>query len=97
MMICVNSYELVDHSLKAPENRQIVKYGRESCGVGTKNHYAGEDQQQFSSQSIPIRTVCQARNSKKQGFALLPASCWFLLGLFFDPEYGGDVFLRNVC
>jgi hypothetical protein len=21
----------------------------------------------------------------------------FLLGLFFDPEEGGDMFLRNVC
>jgi hypothetical protein len=21
----------------------------------------------------------------------------FLLGLFFDPEYGGDIFLRNVA
>jgi hypothetical protein len=20
----------------------------------------------------------------------------FLLGLFFDPEYGGDIFLRNI-
>jgi hypothetical protein len=29
----------------------------------------------------------------------LLATCFhtgFLLGLFFDPEYGGDIFLRNV-
>jgi hypothetical protein len=25
------------------------------------------------------------------------SSCWFLLGLLFDPEAGGDVFLRNGC
>jgi hypothetical protein len=27
---------------------------------------------------------------------LPPASVGFLLGSFFDPEYGGDMFLRNV-
>jgi hypothetical protein len=24
------------------------------------------------------------------------AACWFLAGLFSDPENGGDMFLRNV-
>jgi hypothetical protein len=23
-------------------------------------------------------------------------SCWFFLGLFFDPENGGNILLRNV-
>jgi hypothetical protein len=30
----------------------------------------------------------------------LPLTCFltdFLLGLFFDPEDGGDIFLRNIC
>jgi hypothetical protein len=25
------------------------------------------------------------------------SSTGFLLGFFFDPEHGGDMFLRNVC
>jgi hypothetical protein len=28
---------------------------------------------------------------------LQPASAGFLLGLHFDPEDGGDMFLRKVC
>jgi hypothetical protein len=28
--------------------------------------------------------------------SVLLTSCWYLAGLFFDPEDGGDIFLRNV-
>jgi hypothetical protein len=33
-------------------------------------------------------------NQLKQN--LIPASCWFFHGLFFNPDDGGDIFLRNV-
>jgi hypothetical protein len=39
------------------------------------------------------RRVTQVRNSKKQA---LFATC-FLLSFFFNLEYGGSVFLRNLC
>jgi hypothetical protein len=37
----------------------------------------------------------QKKPSKKPGLYVLHAG--FLLGLFFDPENRGDMFLRNVC
>jgi hypothetical protein len=46
-------------------------------------------------------TIRQARNQREEGRKLSPllATCLhagFLLGLFFDPEDGGDMFLRNI-
>jgi hypothetical protein len=32
----------------------------------------------------------------RQADCLLPASSWFLAWIFFNPEDGGDLFLRNV-
>jgi hypothetical protein len=40
-----------------------------------------------------------SRTLTKPDPCALPATCFhagFLLGLFFDPEDGGDIFLRNV-
>jgi hypothetical protein len=34
-------------------------------------------------------------NTVLSGAFMIPSSCWFLLGLLFDPEAGGDGFLRN--
>jgi hypothetical protein len=42
------------------------------------------------------RRVSQARNQQKQEAGWAPASGTFLLGLLFDPEDGGDMFVRNV-
>jgi hypothetical protein len=45
------------------------------------------------------RRLGRTRRIHLQGHAehwLLPASCWFHLGLPFDPEDGGDTFLQNV-
>jgi hypothetical protein len=36
-------------------------------------------------------------NAVLSGAFMVLSSCWFLLGLLFDPEAGGDVFLRNGC
>jgi hypothetical protein len=41
----------------------------------------------------PPSSGCKNKARKKPGCYLLHAG--FLLGLFFDPEDGGDTFLRN--
>jgi hypothetical protein len=38
---------------------------------------------------------CSVRKQYVYGTSLLSASCSILLGLFFDTEDGGDMFLRN--
>jgi hypothetical protein len=43
------------------------------------------------------KTPCSPVKVNQQETArLLPALCWFLFALFFDPEDGVDMFLRNV-
>jgi hypothetical protein len=41
------------------------------------------------------RTLCGPLKVKQS--SLLPASRWFLLGLFFNPQDGSYMFIRNVC
>jgi hypothetical protein len=36
------------------------------------------------------------RNAGKGCKEMKMLTCWFLLNYFFDPEDGGDTFLRNV-
>jgi hypothetical protein len=43
-----------------------------------------------------MRWLCQTGFSTHGFFSLPPASAGLLLGLIFDPEYGGDMFLWNV-
>jgi hypothetical protein len=40
------------------QSRQRVKYGLSPVGLGTKNHCAGEDHQQFISQSVSLELHC---------------------------------------
>jgi hypothetical protein len=40
--------------------------------------------------------ISQSRDQRKAGFACYPVQAGLLLGLFFDPEVGGDIFLRKV-
>jgi hypothetical protein len=67
----------------------------ESRSLESKNFCAGEDQQQYSSNPVSIYTVCQARNRKKQISAYYILHVDFFLGLFFGPDEGGDLSLRN--
>jgi hypothetical protein len=46
----------------------------------------------------PLSSGSKSKKRKKPAeveLSLLPTSASFLLGLFFDPEYGGDMFLQN--
>jgi hypothetical protein len=57
-----------------------------------KGHFVGK-----YSLHLQGRRISQARNRRKISLALL-ATCvhaGFLLGLYIDPEDGGDMFIRN--
>jgi hypothetical protein len=46
---------------------------------------------------LKLKQRVQPEILEREFLCFLPASCWFLFGLFFDPEDGGDMFfLKSV-
>jgi hypothetical protein len=43
-----------------------------------------------------ISPPSSGKEIRSSGLRLQPASAGFLLGIHFDPEDGGDMFLRNI-